>query len=52
MNKSVNKVQVIIEKNKVVEKKRLPCRGCTKACKYLIVCEGKPWRTLQNAVTE
>lgn len=23
---------------------RLPCRGCTAACKQYAICEGKPWR--------
>lgn len=28
----------------------VPCRGCTKECKYITKCEGKPWRMSEATI--
>ena len=32
----------------VVGQERLPCRGCTRECRNINRCEGKPWRTVPS----
>jgi hypothetical protein len=38
------------EKQGVMKKPRLPCRGCTRRCRNYDRCDGRPWRLIEHDV--